>query len=273
VGQDVAVTRHLVDRLDAYLDAAPRTAASAEDIGPFTLFVAGPVGWRYYARPRRADVELPVTAADVAAVMRRQAALDQPQTFEWVAEHSPTVATACADAGLSVRAHPLLVHHDATAVPVPDGLRIRRLLPGDAAVGQAMAVGAVAFAAMEPGATGGVAQRSAAETEQDPADVEQVRLRIEAGQTVVVVAEDESGVLASGAHNPVGDATELVGIATLPDFRRHGLGAAVTDTLVADAVRRGLDIILLSAADDDVARIYERVGFRRVATAMAAATT
>ena len=63
-----------------------------------------------------------------------------------------------------------------------------------------------------------------------------------------------------GGHNPVGDVTEIVGVGTVPSARQRGLGAAVTDTLVADAIRRGVEVIFLSADDDDVARVYERVG-------------
>jgi predicted GNAT family acetyltransferase len=48
------------------------------------------------------------------------------------------------------------------------------------------------------------------------------------------------------------------------------LGAAVTDTLVADAIRRGIEVIFLSADDDAVARVYERVGFRHIGTACVA---
>jgi hypothetical protein len=40
--------------------------------------------------------------------------------------------------------------------------------------------------------------------------------------------------------------------------------------LVADARSRGVGIIFLSAGDDDIARIYTRLGFRRVATALIA---
>ena len=58
--------------------------------------------------------------------------------------------------------------------------------------------------------------------------------------------------------------TEIVGVATLPSARRRGLGTAVTAALVADARASGVSTIFLSAASDDVARVYERLGFVRV---------
>jgi predicted GNAT family acetyltransferase len=61
--------------------------------------------------------------------------------------------------------------------------------------------------------------------------------------------------------------TEVVGVATLPAARRQGLGQAVTGALVADALEHGAEIVFLSAGSDDIARLYARVGFRRVATA------
>jgi len=270
LGEDGVMTRPLLDQVDAYLDAAPRASCTVEEIGPFTLFIGNQGGWRYYARPRHGADASGVTAADITAVRQRQRELGQPEAFEWVDEVAAGVATACRDAGLAVREHPLLVHHDPLAVPVPNGVRIRRLGADDPAVPASMAVAQVAFSAMGQPATGGVTARDEVLAKNDPEAVDFVRRRIADARTVVVVAEDERGVLACGSHNPVGDATEVVGVATLPDERRRGLGAAVTDTLVADAVRRGLQVILLSAQDDEVARVYERTGFRRVATAMAA---
>jgi predicted GNAT family acetyltransferase len=62
----------------------------------------------------------------------------------------------------------------------------------------------------------------------------------------------------------------VVGVATLPTWRRRGLGAAVTAFLVQDAGRRGAEVVFLSAGDDAVARVYERLGFRRVGVHSAA---
>lgn len=101
------------------------------------------------------------------------------------------------------------------------------------------------------------------------------RSRLADGRSVMVAAYDparlEHGPLAGGSHSPVGDVTELTGIATLSAARRRGLGAAVTAALVADAQARGVGTVFLAAGDDDIPRVYERVGFRRVGTACAAA--
>jgi predicted GNAT family acetyltransferase len=58
-----------------------------------------------------------------------------------------------------------------------------------------------------------------------------------------------------------------VGVATLPAMRRRGLGAAVTGALVADALEHGARIVFLSAGSGEIARVYGRLGFQRVATA------
>ena len=50
----------------------------------------------------------------------------------------------------------------------------------------------------------------------------------------------------------------------------RGLGQALTATLVADARSRGVRTVFLSAGDEDVARVYARLGFRQVGTALIA---
>lgn len=51
---------------------------------------------------------------------------------------------------------------------------------------------------------------------------------------------------------------------------RQGLALGVTAALVAQALERGARTVFLSAGDEDVARVYGRIGFRRVATALIA---
>ena len=256
----------LLHRIERYYDAVPRWGSRTEQIGPFTLFVSGG-GWPYYARPSAGWEPGTVTADEVTAVRVRQRELGVPEAFEWVGELAPDLATACRDAGLAVTEVPILVHHDPLAVPVPDGIRIRRLTEQDRAVAAGQVVASIGFAAAgtEIG-DGGPAERDRLLEQRDPGASDHLRALIGAGRSVFVVAEDEGGVLCSGGHNPADDVTEIVGVATLPAARRRGLGAAVTDTLVADAIRRGIDVIFLSAHDEDVARVYRRIGFRRVGT-------
>ncbi len=49
-----------------------------------------------------------------------------------------------------------------------------------------------------------------------------------------------------------------------------GHGAAVTALLAGDALDRGVETVFLSASDHAVARIYARIGFREIGTAMIA---
>jgi ribosomal protein S18 acetylase RimI-like enzyme len=91
------------------------------------------------------------------------------------------------------------------------------------------------------------------------------------GLLVMAAAFDDTGALVGGGcHSPRGTTTELTGIAVLPLAREHGVGAALTRALVDDAAGRGIETIFLSAQDDAVARIYERIGFVRVGTACVA---
>jgi len=244
--------------IDAFLDAGPRGMATTEEIGPFTLFVSeGP--WPFYARPRL-GVEHAFTAGDVDAVRSRQRALLLPETFQWVHETAPTLQAAMT---LPVIAVPLLILDEPP--PVAEA-PVRLLGADDPALAVALAVEQVGFHA--PGtATGpeGHAERDAAEVSE--AMLATVRERIRAGTSVTAVAETDDGPVAVGTLRPAGNAAEIVAVATLPAARRRGFAAAITSALLQHALSRGIETLFLSAADDDVARVYERLGFRRAATA------
>lgn len=242
--------------IDAFLDAAPRALATTEEIGPFTLFVShGP--WPFYARPRPGSE---FTAKDVDSVRARQRELEVPETFQWVHETAPTLRAAMTLPVISV---PLLILEEP---PAHDASGVRLLGADDPLLAVALAVEQIGFRA--PGtATGpeGHAERDAAEISQDT--LAMVRERIRAGTSVTAIAEGDDGPVAVGTLRPLGDTAEIVAVATLPAARRRGLGAAITSALVAHALRHGIETLFLSAADDDVARVYERLGFRRAATA------
>lgn len=261
----------LLDRLETYYDEVPRATADPEPVGPFTLFVARS-GWPFYARPTLGGPG-GFTAGDVVAVRARQRQLHVPESLEWVAEVTPDLADAARGAGMVVHELPLLVLvRPPILVPPPPKARVRLLGPDDDAVAAAQAVAGVGFAmsGTDIGPAGPV-ERDAALATWPPERVAHLREQLRAGTTVLAVAEDDvDGVVAAGQHNPRGEVAEVVGVATLPSARRRGLATAVTSALVEHALGHGVETVFLSAGSLEVARVYERVGFRRVGTACTA---
>jgi ribosomal protein S18 acetylase RimI-like enzyme len=267
-----AGVRDLLARIEAYYDAVPRRFARVEECGPLTLFLGEPGGWSYYARPRLGGTG-PFGPDDVEAAMARLRAEALPEVVEWVHETTPTLLDAVRAVGsLRVEELPLLaLDGDLTvqAPALPSSVRVRLLGADDAdAVAAASAVSKVGFAAAGTarGETG-TAERDAAVSPAPRRVLDLVR----AGAVRIAVAEHaDDGVLATGRTMPLADVTEVMGVATLPTARRRGLGAAVTAALVADGRDRGLTTVFLTASSPAVARVYERVGFRRVGTGYAA---
>lgn len=190
-------------------------------------------------------------------------------SFEWVHELVPSFADTLASAGYAVTLHPLLAL-ELPPARLPAAPDATLLDAGSPLLHDAVAVAEVAFAL--PGtATGeeGVGSRDTVEVR--PGVVEHLGGRIADGSAgFVAVTADDDGVVASGSHVPIDGVTEVMGVATLPSHRRRGLAAQVVARLLADATERGCSLALLSAADDDVARVYERVGFTRMGHAGAA---
>ncbi|MFE6223502.1 GNAT family N-acetyltransferase [Streptomyces sp. NPDC057854] len=246
----------MLKRIETYYDAVPRSSARAEDFGPLTLFVReGAGGWPFYARPALGRPG-PVSVGDVEKVRARQRELGVPEAFEWVAETTPGLRAAVEASGLTVHAHPLMVLDGAPlAVPEPAGAAVREVGADDPELAAAVAAPYAAFGAA-PG----------------PGDAERVAGRIAAGLTVLVAAFDaaDGQALAGGQVQPVGDVAEVVGVGTRPEARRRGLGLAVTAALVARARAAGAGTVFLTASDGDVERLYARLGFRTVATALIA---
>ncbi len=246
----------MLKRIETYYDTVPRSSARAEEFGPLTLFVReGADGWPFYARPALGHGG-GATVEDVERVRTRQRELGMPEAFEWVAETTPGLRAAVEASGLVVHEHPLMVLSTAPRpAPAPAGALVRTLDATDPRLADAVAAPYAAF-----GAT------------PTPADTARVAARITAGLTVLAAAFDtETGeALAGGQVQPVGDVAEVVGVGTRPGARRRGLGLAVTATLVAEARALGVDLVFLTASDATVERLYARLGFRTVATALIA---
>jgi GNAT superfamily N-acetyltransferase len=287
----------LLDRVERFYDAVPRVGVRVEEFGPLVLFVREGEGWPFYGRPRLGDPR-PPTAADVDRVRARQRELRVPESFEWVAETTPGLRAAVEESGLAVREHPLMVLSPDVPVPdvpvpdtpgpgasgtgtpcpakpsvvVPGGLAVRILGPSDPALPTALTVPHLAFAApgTQVGAAGPAELARGIPVHGGAAALDRAAARMASGGSAWAAAVDGTTALCSGQYNRVGGVCEIVGVGTLPSARRRGLALAVTATLVADARSRGVGTVFLSAGDEDVARIYARLGFRRVGTALIA---
>jgi ribosomal protein S18 acetylase RimI-like enzyme len=262
----------VIERIDAFCDAVPRRRARADEYGPLVLFVPTGPGWPYYARPKRGS-RPPVTSADIRTVRARQRELIIPESFEWIEQTAPEMAAAAADAGLEVQEHPLMVLAGPARVPspLPPEVTVRIVAPEDPELDRIWAVPAVAFG--HPGTAAGevgTAERDKIAADHDGGTIAMLRERLRSGQSVLAAAFGPAGPLAAGSCQAVDGVAEITGVGVLPADRRKGLGAAVTARLAADALGRGVRTVFLSASDDAVARVYARIGFRQIGTAMIA---
>jgi GNAT superfamily N-acetyltransferase len=262
----------LLDCVERYFAAAPLPDARIETAGALDVPVGDPV-WPYPARPRREAG--PVTADDVRTALRLQSAAGLPGALEWIPERSPGTTAAARAAGLAVEELPLLVAADPVDLMLPAGVRLYLVGADDPELPSYQQVAVVAFGnpAVGTGRDGPPGEPSGAVDPLAATRTAVLRQRIAAGRTVMMVAVENGEPVAVGSHQPVDvegtEVSEIVGVATLPRFRGRGLGAGLTSALAAHA-RESADTVFLAAGDDDVARVYERVGFARLATAAVA---
>ncbi len=243
----------LLERIDVFCDTVPRRWASPCDDGPLRLFLREGPGWPFYARPVPGGA--PVTVADVARMRARQRSAEVLEAFEWVLATAPTMLAAVQGTGLPVRRCPLLVLDGEPAGALPPGYELRLLGPADGDLPRAAhavaAVAAVAFGGSVP-------------PPPTTADLRALQDDLATGAIARALVTDGSGPVAVGSAQRSGDVVELVGIATARAARGRGLGGALTAALATAALDAGAEVVFLAAGDDAAARVYERVGFRRV---------
>lgn len=250
----------LIPSLQAYQRKAAAHTRETFALPPFHIYINPTDSLRYfnYAIP-----DEPVETLDepqLDALRAAFAARNRTLRFEFLHEYTPRLRGLLEKVGVPLEGeNPLLVCTPQTwaDVPPPAGLQIRRLTAGspDNELAASIEVGSRGF-----GDEDGVAA---------PEHIADLRRRLGLGGEYFVawLGDEPVGV---GAYTvPFDGFTELVGIATLPDYRRRGVAGAVTAAMARAAFDEGVGTAFLTAADDHASRVYQRSGFRRVGTGMA----
>lgn len=249
--EEQMVLPRLVD-IEAYYDLVPRAEADTVEVGPFTLFVRTGPGHPYYARPRLGETEF--SADDVRAVLAAQRDRGLRPSIEWVDDITPALWEAVEAAGEHATRHPLLVRRDGLDTHVSAaGVEVEVLAADDPRL---------------PDVIGAVDAGFGGTDDVRPGDPGWRARAIRDGRLVKVGAFLDGTAVGGGAISPRGGPiAEVTSIAVLPRARRRGIAASITRALVEAAHEIGCHTLFMSAEDDAAARVYERVGFRRMATA------
>jgi ribosomal protein S18 acetylase RimI-like enzyme len=226
--------------------AAGRTT---EQVGPFLATFAKDSASPYLnyaipddgARPSLSDVDVLVNAYARRNLLPR---------VEFLAETAPATEQALLAAGWSSeRRIPVMLCPPGTAValPAPDGIEL--VVPGtDEEIHAMLVVQNTAFG--EPP----TAQAS---------EVAKVRERLRDGGFAVLARDATTGTPAGGgvAEAIVDGTTEVAGIGVLEQFRRRGIGAALTAFLTAAVHNAGARTVFLTPAGVPEQRLYTRIGY------------
>jgi GNAT superfamily N-acetyltransferase len=259
------------DRLESYLRRAARAEREAIEIPPFVIFLDSddPLRFFNYAHPLQPIAGDPALVraelAEPLASLRAQfASRGRTPRFEYVEEYAPGLAAALVDDGFVEEGrYPLQVCdlQSYRSAPVVRGLEIQQL-------SEVTPAGDLEdFVAVE---RKGFGHRVAdAITEED---CEDLRDSMRRGGLAFLARLDGRPVGIASCTVLLDGLTELAGIATLPECRRHGIATAITAAAAQTVFALGVEAAFLTAGDEQAGRVYQRVGFRPRATVLAFST-
>ena len=247
--------------VQAYIRKAAALTHEVVEAPPFLLFFNPNDDLRFYNYGVPVEPVSYLSDGVLASLRIVFAAHSRLLRFEFIAEADPELAAPFPDSGLAeAGSNPLLVCTPDSLQPPAEvvGLAIRRLTP------DSPRTNLTTFISVQ-GRGFGEEER----VEPTDAQVEDLRRRAGKGSHPFLSVLDGRPVAAGAYTAPLGGFTELVGIATLAEYRRRGIAAALVTAMTRAAFDAGVRVAFLSAADERAGRVYERVGFRPYATALA----
>ncbi len=248
-----------MDRIQSYLRETARTNHEVVEITGFSLFFHPTLSGHTfnYAIP---SLPHPAGVPESIAEMRREfARRGRAVRIEYIDNYSPSLSEKLKESGLvEVERLPLMACRPQDCRPVPEVkcLSISRL-PTRITLQEALAFRNAQNRGFHPQVAW-------------PLPLEEGQRFLERLQHDAAFWGHLDGDLAAvGMYSaPQNQVTEFYGIATLPEFRRKGIAAALTAAMLADAFGREIQVAFLTAADDLAARVYARVGFVHCASSL-----
>jgi ribosomal protein S18 acetylase RimI-like enzyme len=250
----------IIERLQAVMRETARSQYESEAFPPFTGFFhpRDLLTYLNYAipdEPTGGDLAQPLAALRAAFRARGR----RPR-FEFIEEFAPALASALAFAGFEEEARQQLM------VCTPATWREAPAVPGLAIA--VLTSESPLFAIKEGLATNELGFNPRGSGEFSDADAERYRASLATARAFTAYLDGQA--VGAGMFNPPRDGlAELVGIATLEAYRGRGAATALTAHMAREAFALGVETAFLTAADERAGRVYERVGFRRVATMLA----
>jgi len=101
------------------------------------------------------------------------------------------------------------------------------------------------------------------EVDREVPPIDPLRVALGVPSSVFLLAWLDWEPVGTGVSHSLKGAAEVVGVVTRKDHRRRGVATTVTSELVRRHFDGGGDFVFLDAANEDVARLYERLGFSR----------
>ncbi|CAN5906239.1 hypothetical protein BH11MYX4_BH11MYX4_32570 [soil metagenome] len=244
-------------RIQSYFREVARERYEVVEIAPFTLFFhpTDPLRFFNYAIPDGDDLgELDGPLAALRAEFRRR---ERHPRFEFVEAAAASLPAALERAGFVAEAAAHLMIADASTVkrrPGLEGLRID-VLTKDSHMEEARRL---LYLQRE-----GFGMPDAAHV-SDP-DVRFFLDTLGTGRGFVAWMGD-APVAGGTLLSPIDGIAEVTGIAVLEEWRRRGIGAAISGAALEAALAAGVEYAVLSAADARAGRVYESVGFQPFGT-------
>ncbi|MFF8711926.1 GNAT family N-acetyltransferase [Streptomyces sp. NPDC015184] len=219
-------------------------------VGPFTVRYNPDWSIKYanYAIPDQDAEPTPGELDALIAVFREH---DRLPRLEFLPGWAPVVEPALLAAGFTVenRAPIMACAPDGLLAPKP----VADLVIGEPATDAEFAAAAL----VQHHGYGGTG-------EPEDGTERWLRTAVRGGGVAALATVDGTPAGAGGCSVPVDGLTELAGLAVAENFRRRGIGAALSAHLTATAFDRGCRVVWLEPGDADVERIYAGIGFRRI---------